>query len=982
MKKTVCSFLCFLIAMQLYCQKFEGLALTPPMGWNSWNKFGGSINEDIVKQIADAIVLNGLDKLGYNYVILDDHWHGERDSDGNIQPNPERFPSGMKALGDYLHAKGLKFGIYSDAGTMTCGLCPGSKGYEYQDARTYAEWGVDYLKYDWCHTEGLDQKTAYTLMRDALYAAGRPVLFNICEWGTSKPWEWGKAVGHLWRTGSDIWNCFDCEHQGESLSIGVMQILDKQDPKYRQYGGPDGWNDPDMMQVGNGMTDNENRAHFSMWVMLASPLILGNDLRNMTNETLETISNKEAIAINQDPLGVRGLKYTANNNLEVWFKPLDEGDWAVCFLNRSTSPQVVNIDWNNYIFTDDVSARSTGFDKTTYQIRNVWAHENEGNTSSQLSKSIPGRDVLMFRLYKSNIPEEFEPSQTIKGSGTAVDPYQIETPQHLYNVRGYINNPDVHFKLMNDIDLADFLASFSNGWTSIGTDFDNAFTGTFDGNGKIIRNLNLTTQNNNNGLFGCTKSPAEIKNLTIENANFKVGGWSGILVGMNGNWEYAGGRILNCHIVNGSIEGEKCIGGLIGVNAGIVENSSAMNIKVTGSDMFIGGLIGENNSDDNTLYLRNCSASGVVAGDGESIGGLIGLNRIIFVENCVSFCDVYGGTNCGGIIGYNNGGAAVNNCFAYGNIEGKSAGGIVGAPQTAELSNCYFMGNVLGFTGQDVFSGGLNGAAYDCKFTNCYFNGTLDGTARDRALTGRAIRINFTNCYFNSTLAGCETGYQDNEDSQGTVTALTDDKMKTGANFSGLLASGKWQIWEGISFPFLANQSHPVIITSANTAEIKGECNNDNLSELLFYSYSDEDGLVQLYPSSYNLGRSWEAVFPANQLTVDMEVFVIAKETGNLFSYPVSCIVDKAPVGLDNGFIKESNMMLYPNPAQDEVYISAKNGSEVFSVSIYDALGKTMLEKENQQNHLAIALTDFDRGIYIVKIKTATEEKTEKLIIK
>src|SRR5688500_18365850 len=204
MRKIILFFVVSLIVTTAFAQKYPGLAKTPPMGWNTWNKFACNIDEKLIRQAADEMVSSGLRDVGYTYIVIDDCWHGQRDSLGFIQPNAQTFPSGMKALADYIHSKGLKFGIYSDAGATTCGGRPGSRGHEYQDALTYARWGVDYLKYDWCNTEGLNPVGAYTTMRDALYKAGRPVVFSICEWGENKPWEWGKSVGHLWRTTGDI----------------------------------------------------------------------------------------------------------------------------------------------------------------------------------------------------------------------------------------------------------------------------------------------------------------------------------------------------------------------------------------------------------------------------------------------------------------------------------------------------------------------------------------------------------------------------------------------------------------------------------------------------------------------------------------------------------------------------------------------------------------------------------------------------------
>lgn len=396
MKKLFIIFL--ILAASTNAQKFEKLALTPPMGWNSWNKFACDINEDIIKRMADAMVSSGMKDAGYQYIIIDDCWQGQRDSLGFIQPDPKRFPSGMKALADYIHSKGLKFGIYSDAGWQTCGGRPGSRGYEFQDAKKYAEWGVDYLKYDWCYTEGLNAEGAYLTMRNALYTAGRPIVFSLCEWGNNKPWLWGKNIGHLWRTTGDITACFDCvvDH-GTWKSWGVMQILDMQ-KGLRAYAGPDHWNDPDMLEVGNGMSVNEDRAHFSMWCMLAAPLIAGNDLSNMSKETIEILTNKEVISVNQDSLGIQGFKYSEKDGLEIWFKPLMNDNWAVCFLNRSTKPINVNFAWNEHTIVDSIFNKAADFKTTTYSIRDLWAKKNIGNTSKDFTAIVPAHDVIMLRL--------------------------------------------------------------------------------------------------------------------------------------------------------------------------------------------------------------------------------------------------------------------------------------------------------------------------------------------------------------------------------------------------------------------------------------------------------------------------------------------------------------------------------------------------------------------------------------------------------
>jgi alpha-galactosidase len=397
MKQIIFSMIIFL-ASQVFCQKFDGLALTPPMGWNSWNKFGCNVSEKLIQETADAMVSSGMKDAGYQYINIDDCWHGQRDSLGFIHPDPDRFPSGMKALSDYIHSKGLKFGIYSDAGWQTCGGRSGSRGHEYQDAMQYARWGIDYLKYDWCNTEGLKTEGAYLTIRDAIYAAGRPIVLSICEWGNSKPWEWAKPIGHLWRTTGDITACFDCvvDH-GTWKSWGIMQILEMQ-KGLRIYAGPDHWNDPDMMEVGNGMSVNEDRAHFSMWCMLAAPLVAGNDLRTMSKETTSILTNKEAIAVNQDPLGIQGFKFSTTDSIETWFKPLEKEAWAVCFLNRAKSNRDITFNWQTQKIADDFSGRKIDLTKGYLKIKDIWQNKNVGTTKKPFVAQIPGHDVRMLIL--------------------------------------------------------------------------------------------------------------------------------------------------------------------------------------------------------------------------------------------------------------------------------------------------------------------------------------------------------------------------------------------------------------------------------------------------------------------------------------------------------------------------------------------------------------------------------------------------------
>ena len=399
--KSLCLGLVLFVAFGAQAQKFENLAMTPPMGWNSWNKFACDVSEKLLKEAADALVSSGMKDAGYNYIVVDDCWHGKRDSLGFIHPDPVRFPSGIKAVADYIHSKGLKFGIYSCAGNTTCGGRPAGRGHEYQDAVMYAKWGVDYLKYDWCDTKGLNAEQAYSTMRDALYAAGRPIVFSLCEWGDNKPWEWAKSVGHLWRTTGDIFNCFDCaKNQGTWTAWGAMKILDMQ-KNLRIYAGPGHWNDPDMLEVGNGMVVNEDRAHFSMWCMLAAPLMAGNDIRSMSKESHDILTNKDVVAVDQDELGIQGFKYAVKDSVETWFKPLKDGAWAVCFLNRSKQNVKISFDWLNTYIYDDFSKREVK-PGVEYKLFDLWTKKEAGTTRKLFKGEVPAHDVIMMKMTPKN----------------------------------------------------------------------------------------------------------------------------------------------------------------------------------------------------------------------------------------------------------------------------------------------------------------------------------------------------------------------------------------------------------------------------------------------------------------------------------------------------------------------------------------------------------------------------------------------------
>ena len=398
MKKVLFLFV-FLISISLHAQKFDGLAETPPLGWNSWNTFGTEINEQLVKDIADRFIELGLKDVGYEYIVLDDGWMAkERDANGNLISDPVKFPNGIKALADYIHAKGLKFGLYNCAGSKTCAGYPGSRGHEYQDARLYASWDVDYLKYDWCNTDKLNAEGAYTTMSEALKSAGRPIVYSICEWGDNEPWKWAKDVGHLWRVTGDIINCWDCEvGHGTWFSSGIWKIINMR-KDIRKAAGPGHWNDYDMMEVGNGMTDSEDRSHFAMWSMLASPLIMGNDLRSATKETIKTLTNKEVIAVNQDALGIQGFRFSNENNIEIWLKPLDNNKWAMTFINMKDVSVNLDFDWNKHNIGDNLNNRNLDTKNKVFKIRDLFNHRNLGNTSSNLKAEIGSHDVLMITL--------------------------------------------------------------------------------------------------------------------------------------------------------------------------------------------------------------------------------------------------------------------------------------------------------------------------------------------------------------------------------------------------------------------------------------------------------------------------------------------------------------------------------------------------------------------------------------------------------
>jgi alpha-galactosidase len=358
-----------------------GLARTPPMGWNSWNKFRANVDDKSVREIADAMVSSGMKDVGYQYVNIDDTWEGYRDSAGNIVPN-SKFPD-MKVLADYVHSKGLKLGIYSSPGPKTCAGYEGSYGHEQQDAKTWANWGIDYLKYDWCSASVIfkpeEMRAVYQIMGDALRAATRPIVYSLCQYGQQAVQTWGTQVGgNLWRTTGDIGdNWRSMSGIGFDRQIGL-----------EKYAGPGHWNDPDMLEIGNGgMSDTEYQTHMALWAILGAPLLAGNDLRSMTPAIRDILTNRDVIAVDQDPAGKQGYRLSKDEDKEVWVRPLSGGDWAIGLFNRgNTEAAPVSIAWN--------SLNLSG----SFHVRDLWQHKELALTKDEFSAQVPVHGVVLIRI--------------------------------------------------------------------------------------------------------------------------------------------------------------------------------------------------------------------------------------------------------------------------------------------------------------------------------------------------------------------------------------------------------------------------------------------------------------------------------------------------------------------------------------------------------------------------------------------------------
>ena len=358
----------------------NGLARTPPMGWNSWNHFAEKVDDAIVRRAADAMVTSGMAAAGYVYINIDDTWEAGRDAQGNILTN-KKFPD-MKALADYVHSKGLKLGLYSSPGPVTCGGYTGSYGHEEQDAKTYAAWGIDYLKYDWCSAGRLyrdaDLRAIYQRMGEALLNSGRPIVFSLCEYGMGDVWTWAPAVsGNLWRTTGDI-----SDHWESMANIGFNQ------GRLAPYAGPGHWNDPDMLEVGNGgMSATEYRTHFSLWCLLDAPLMAGNDLSTMSLETRDILANREVIALDQDALGLEATRILEKGGIEVWAKPLQGGGLAVGLFNRGPEARPAAFTW-----------AELGSPAKPASVRDLWNHADLGVDAEGFKGSVPSHGVVLLRL--------------------------------------------------------------------------------------------------------------------------------------------------------------------------------------------------------------------------------------------------------------------------------------------------------------------------------------------------------------------------------------------------------------------------------------------------------------------------------------------------------------------------------------------------------------------------------------------------------
>lgn len=408
-KKIICLFFIFFLLnqatkAQVKDSKGNILLATPPMGWMTWNLLADRVNEKDLKEIADAMIASGMVKAGYQYIFIDDGWQGGRDNRNNIIPDPIKFPSGIRALADYIHARGMKLGIYSDAAPLTCAGYTASLHFERQDAKTFAGWGVDYLKYDYCGApeDSVTAKTRYKKMADALRESGRDIALSICEWGPRYPWLWAaKTGGQLWRTTYDLrdkWKRLSTDNGGE----GLMDVVDI-NAELDAFSGPGHWNDPDMLVVGLrgikgpsgdlggvGCTDVEYQTQMSLWAIMNAPLIATNDIRKMDEITRKILLNEEIIAINQDALGRQAKRIVNDKIWNIFLKPLSNGDYALAILNRGDKQANYSLDLSQFGVKGD------------FAVRDLWQHtvieKNKKNKSVDWKGNVQSHETKMFRL--------------------------------------------------------------------------------------------------------------------------------------------------------------------------------------------------------------------------------------------------------------------------------------------------------------------------------------------------------------------------------------------------------------------------------------------------------------------------------------------------------------------------------------------------------------------------------------------------------
>jgi alpha-galactosidase len=456
----------------------NGLAATPPMGWNDWYSFGCNVSASLIEQTAKAMVTSGMKAAGYQYVNIDDCWlDPQRAADGSLQADPAKFPGGIKPVADYVHSLGLKLGIYEDVGTETCAGYPGTFGHYQQDARTLASWGVDFVKMDWCNVPfsdfpGLTQQQVaeklYTEFGEALRATGRPILYSICEWNPSlQPWTWAPKIANMWRSNDDY---------GDTWSQ-VLGNLDQEAP-LASYAGPGHWNDPDILQIGrSGLTAAEDQAQFSMWSMLSAPLLAGSDLRSMTPAVRDILTNREVIAIDQDPLGAEATRLSQQGNADVWVKRLANGDRAIMLLNRGSTPLSIS-----------TTARAAGLPAAAgYAVRNLWTHTTS-ESGGVIAASVPATSAALFTVAPLHGPAAALPPLTdVPVSVPAVYPgsaYQIAGPGQTLTVPAAFRNDG-----RTPVTDARLSLNVPAGWTVSGTPVSRAV---LPGGGELAGTWHVT----------------------------------------------------------------------------------------------------------------------------------------------------------------------------------------------------------------------------------------------------------------------------------------------------------------------------------------------------------------------------------------------------------------------------------------------------------------------------------------------------------